>query len=120
VTGGVVCPGWSHWSVTSWGSWSYMFGPLVAFGCVGVLVVLLRWTFSHGRSLVERRSPAADPGSYGLLVRVAAPSTFIEAEMMRRRLLDAGLRATLAPTTEGPAVMVFPQDVARAQGVLDA
>ena len=40
--------------------------------------------------------------------------------MMRRRLLDAGLRATLAPTTEGPAVMVFPQDVARAQGVLDA
>jgi hypothetical protein len=104
--------------VTGWGSLSYAFGPLVAFGALGVLILLLRWTFSHGRSLVERRSPPADPGEYGLLVRVAAPPTFIEAELLRRRLVDAGLRATLAPTTEGPAVMVFPQDVSRARGLL--
>jgi len=104
--------------VSSWGSLSYAFGPLLAFGCVGVLTLLLRWAFSGGRSLVERRSPSAAPTEYGLLVRVAAPPTFIEAELLRRRLEDAGLRATLAPTTEGPAVMVFPKDVSKARGLL--
>ena len=34
---------------------------------------------------------------------------------MRRQLVDAGLRATLAPTTEGPAVMVFPEDAKTAR-----
>ena len=100
------------------GSLDFATGPLLAFGAVGVLVLLLRWAFGHNRSLVERRSRVGDPGQYGLLVRVAAPATFVEAEMIRRRLEDAGLRATLAPTTEGPAVMVFPEDAKAARVVL--
>ena len=40
--------------------------------------------------------------------------------MMRRRLVDAGLRATLAPTTDGPRVLVFPEDVKTARLVLRA
>ncbi len=106
--------------MTSWGSLSYAFGPIAAFAAVGVLVLLLRWAFGSNRSLVEKRARSGDPEQYGLLVRVAAPPTFVEAEMMRRRLLDAGLRATLAPTTQGPAVMVFPEDVKAAKLVLRA
>ncbi len=92
--------------------------PLVALGVVGILALLLRWAFGHGRSLVERRPLRGSRQEYGLLVCVAAPRTFIEAEMIRRRLLDAGLRATLAPTTGGPAVMVFPEDAAAARRLL--
>jgi hypothetical protein len=101
-----------------WGSFSYASGPLLALGAVGVLTLLLRWAFSSGTSLVERRPTIGSPSEYGLLVPVAEPPTFVEAEIMRRRLSDAGLRATLAPTTEGPRVLVFPEDVKVARLVL--
>ncbi len=101
-----------------WGSFSYAFGPVLALLAVGVLTLLLRWTFSHGHSLVERRPAVGTPTEYGLLVPVAEPATFVEAELLRRRLSDAGLRATLAPTTEGPRVLVFPEDVKAARLVL--
>lgn len=104
--------------MSSWGSASFLFGPILGFGAVGVLVLLLRWAFSGGRSLVQRRPAPGSHTEYGLLVRVAAPATFVEAEMLRRHLLDAGLRATLAPATEGPAVMVFPEDEKNARLVL--
>jgi hypothetical protein len=101
-----------------WGSYSFAFGPVVALAVVGVLALLLRWAFSHGHSLVERRPDVGSPEQYGLLVPVAEPPTFVEAEVMRQRLSDAGLRATLAPTTEGPRVLVFPEDVKTARLVL--
>jgi hypothetical protein len=101
-----------------WGSFSYAFGPLLALVAVGVLTLLLRWTSSHGHSLVERRPTVGTPTEYGLLVPVAEPPTFVEAELLRRRLEGAGLRATLAPTSEGPRVLVFPEDVKAARLVL--
>ena len=101
-----------------WGSYSFIFGPVIALGVVGVLALLLRWAFSPGHSLVERRPEVGAPEQYGLLVAIAEPPTFVEAEVLRRRLSDAGLRATLAPTTEGPRVMVFPEDVKAARLVL--
>jgi hypothetical protein len=101
-----------------WGAYSFAFGPVLALAAVGVLTLLLRWAFSSGHSLVERRPHVGSPTEYGLLVPVAEPSTFIEAEMLRRRLEDAGLRATLAPTTAGPRVLVFPEDVKAARTVL--
>jgi hypothetical protein len=106
--------------VPDWGNYSYAFGPLVALVALAALALLLRWTFSRGTSLVERRSTPGAPTEYGLLTVVASPSTFIEAEMLRRRLLDHHIRATLAPTTEGPRVLVWPDDVAIARAVLDA
>jgi hypothetical protein len=104
--------------VPSWGNYSYAFGPLVGLLALGILVLLMRWTFSRGRSLVERRSPPGSPSDYGLLRTVSAPATFIEAEMLRKRLEDHHIRATLAPTTEGPRVMVWPEDVDIALAVL--
>jgi hypothetical protein len=101
-----------------WGSFSYAFGPLAALGVVGVLMLLLRWAFSSGHSLVERRPEVGSPEQYGLLVPVAEPPTFVEAELVRRRLADAGVRATLAPTTQGPRVLVFPEDAKAARALL--
>ena len=101
-----------------WGSYSFAMEPLIALGVVGVLTLLLRWAFSSGHSLVERRPEAGLPEQYGLLVAVAEPPTFVEAEVLRRRLADAGLRATLAPTTQGPRVLVFPEDAKAARLVL--
>jgi hypothetical protein len=103
----------------AWGSLSFVFGPVVAFGCLGVLILLLRWTFAHNnRSLVARRAQPGAPTDYGLLVPVAKPATFVEAEVIRRHLEAAGVRATLAPTTAGPAVMVFPDDAPAARLVM--
>lgn len=106
--------------VPDWGSFSFVFGPLMAFAVVGVFALLLRWAFGPSRSLIERRARPGAPDEYGLLVRVASPPTIIEAEILRRRLLDAGLRATLAPTTEGPGVLVFPEDAKAAKLVLNS
>lgn len=92
--------------------------PLLALVALAVLALLLRWTFARGTSLVERRSAQGAETDYGVLVPVAAPATFVEAEMLRARLVDAGLRATLAPTTDGPRVLVFPRDAAAARNLL--
>lgn len=102
-----------------WGSYSFFFGPVVAFLVVGLLALLLRWGWSRGSSLVAAHPRAGGPADYGLLVAVAEPDTFIEAEALRRRLEAEGLRATLAPTTEGPRVLVFPRDAVVARSILE-
>lgn len=102
----------------SWGSFSYAFGPLVAVGIVGVLALILRWAFSRGSSVVAAAPVAGPDDAYGLLVPVASPATYIEGEVLRRRLEDSGVRANLATTLDGPRVMVWPADEDRARQVL--
>ena len=69
---------------------------------------ILRWAYGgRGRSLVERRPTAGGADEYGLMVAVAAPGTFIEGEVARQRLADAGIRAQLVTTTDGPRLMVL-------------
>lgn len=104
--------------MTSWGSFSYAFGPLVAAVLVGVFVVILRWAFRRGSSVVAAPPRPGQAEEYGLLVPVAAPATYIEGEMLRRTLEDAGVRANLASTLDGPRLMIWPQDEARARAVL--
>ncbi len=98
-------------------SYSFLFGPLLAFGGVGVLVIILRWAFRRGGSAVALASPGT-ADAYGLLVPIATPATYIEGEMLRRRLEDAGVRANLAQTLEGPRVLVWPEDEARARALM--
>ncbi|HET9654683.1 MAG TPA: hypothetical protein VFP72_04975 [Kineosporiaceae bacterium] len=105
--------------MNGWGADGDVPGPLLALAVVAVLMVLLRWAFGRGRSVVMRRPTSGRHDEYGLLVRVAAPATVEDGERIRRRLVAAGLRATLAPTLEGPAVMVFPEDVTTARGLID-
>jgi hypothetical protein len=98
---------------------SFLVGPLIALAAVGLLVLLLRWAFAGGTSLVAKQPTPGRVDEYGLLVSVAAPPNYIEAEIVRRTLEDAGIRATLAQTLAGPRLMVFPEDAERARKVVD-
>jgi hypothetical protein len=105
--------------VRPWTSSSFLFEPLIAFVGVGVLTLLLRWAFGRGGSLIARPARPGSPDEYGLLVPVAAPPTSTEGEVLRRKLEDHGLRATLAHTNEGPRVLVFARDETQARAILN-
>lgn len=97
---------------------SFLVGPLLAFGVVGVFVLLLRWAFRRGSSVVARPAAAGRADDYGTLVPVAEPPTYVQGEILRRTLEAAGVRANLATTLDGPRLLVFPEDAARAKEIL--
>ncbi len=90
----------------------------MAFSGLGIMVLVLRWAFARGGSVVERPAKTGNPDEYGMLVPIASPTNYIEGEVMRRSLIDAGLRASLAQTNDGPRVMVWPKDVEAARKIL--
>jgi hypothetical protein len=92
--------------------------PVIGFAVIGLLVLILRWAFSRGGSLVPGPARRGPPTDYGLLVEVAAPHTADEAERTANRLATAGIPATIAPTTSGRRVLVWPADAERARAVL--
>ncbi len=94
---------------------------MTSVAVVGVLALLLRWAYGGGkRSLVERRPSAGTTDDYGLMVSIASPGTFIEGEVARQRLADAGIRAQLVTTTEGPRLMVLREQESAARRLLAA
>jgi hypothetical protein len=95
-----------------------LFSLVLPLLLVGVLVLLLRWTWGRGRSLVPRAPRPGAPGEYGLLVGVAAPRDAAEAERLMLLLQQAGIRCTLAHTTHGQRLMVFRDDLPRARAAL--
>ncbi len=109
---------WQHDGGVS-NSFSYLFGPIVAFLAIGVLVVVLRWAFNSRKTSVVAAAPTAgSQDEYGVLVPVASPPSYIDGEILRRRLEDAGIKANLANTLDGPRVMVWPKDEERARQTL--
>jgi hypothetical protein len=104
--------------VPSWGSFSFAFGPLVALVLVGVFALILRWAFRRGSSVVAAPAKPGTSDEYGLLIPVSVPPTYIEGEITRRRLEEAGIRATLTTTLDGPRIMVWPEDETRARALL--
>ena len=55
------------------------------------------------------RQPAPGPeNEYGLLVSIAAPGTYAEGEMLRRRLEERGIRATWPKPTAARASWCSP------------
>lgn len=111
---------WRHTGAVTWGSFSYAFGPLLAVAGVGLLVLILRWAYKPGGSLVQRPVRPSSVDNYGMLVPVAHPVNYAEGEMLRASLEQANIRATLAFTVEGPRVMVWPEDEAIARATLKA
>ena len=104
--------------VPSWGSFSYAFGPLVALASMVVMVLILRWAFARGQSVVAPSPALGDPLDYGLLVPIAEPTSPAEATRMRTALQAAGIASGVTDTTSGLRVMVWPRDAARAEQVL--
>lgn len=88
------------------------------FFVLGILILLLRWTFSRGNSLIEKPRRVGNDGDYGLLEVVASPTNYIEGELLKRKLLEHGIKATLTSTKQGPRILVFPDEVKAAQAVL--
>ncbi|GAA2132117.1 hypothetical protein GCM10009760_06670 [Kitasatospora kazusensis] len=91
---------------------------LAPFAVVGLLILLLRWTYGTGKSLIAREPRPGEPDEYGLLVPVASPTDRAEAERLAGLLAAAGLRYTLAPTNEGLRLMVWPEDEQTAKDAL--
>jgi hypothetical protein len=92
----------------------------MAFIFLGIMILLLRWAFRRGVSVVAAPPRPGQADDYGLLVSVATPPSYVEGEMIRRSLEDAGIKATLAQTLDGPRIMVWPGDESRARAQLDA
>lgn len=102
----------------AWSTYSYLFGPLVALAIMAVVVLLLRWAFRSGGSLVAKDSTRGSSQEYGLMVPVAGAEDYVRAEIQRRMLSDAGVRVNLVRTTDGPRLMVWRSDRDKALEVL--
>lgn len=94
---------------------------LQAFGgffALLILIPLLRWTFSRGKSHVARPARSGNSDEYGLLVPVSRPNNFIEGEIARKKLHDANIKANLVNAKDGIALLVFPEELSAARAVL--
>lgn len=87
---------------------------------MGGVAVALRWTFGTGRNLPGPRVPdAGDPTGYGLLAEVSRVPTEAASEVLRVRLAEAGIRATVGHLDRGGyRLLVFRDDLAPARVVL--
>lgn len=101
------------------GGYSFLLGPLIALGLVGMLALILRWSMRPGSLIANPAKPGA-PDAYGMFVPVSSPPDEATARQQRRRLEAAGIRSTVAVTVDGPRVFVFPDQLDAARRVLDA
>lgn len=106
------------------GSASYVLGPLVALVAVGLIMLLCRWAFSGGQSVVRRPvRHGSGTRDYGLLESVATVRTAQDAALLRDVLASHGIRATVsaASTETDPGrlhVLVFHTDATPARALV--
>ena len=94
------------------------FTSFAGFAVMCLFIILLKWAFSRGSSLVERPKKIGDEDQYGLLKAVASPANFVEGEMLRLKLDEHGIKATLTQTKSGPKILVFEKEISVAQAIL--
>jgi hypothetical protein len=86
---------------------------------LGIVLLALRWTFGTGRDQPAPHLPDPDdPTGDGLLTEVSRVPTEAAAQVLRTRLADAGIRATIGRDGGAYRVLVFPADVADARVVV--
>ena len=88
------------------------------FFAVGVLALILKWAFARGKSVIERTPKIGSEDEYGSLVVVASQNNHIEGEILRLKLVDAKIKATLTQTKDGPRIFVFASDEKIALAIL--
>jgi len=94
----------------SYGSAAYVLLPLSVLIVFGVLVLVLKWAFGKKSSLVAALPRSGAPNEYGLLVPIARPETYLDAQRICATLEERGIKSSIAKTTEGLRVMVWPDD----------
>lgn len=90
----------------------------MAFTAVAVLALVLRWAFTHGKSLVSAPPRVGTPEDYGMLRPVTAVRDFEQGERVVALLAARGIRGLSVATTAGLRVMVWHEDLERAQAAL--
>lgn len=98
----------------SLGSWSFLFGPTVAVLMLVVVLVLLKWAFARGRSVV---TPAA---TEDFLVEVGRFGNAIEAEYFRCVLDRAGIESALRAVAAYQLLLVPESKTTAAKALLRA
>ena len=93
---------------------------LSGFLVVAVLALILRWTFSHSKSLIEKDKVIGSEDQYGLLKVAHSPKNHIEGEMLRQKLIAVGIKATLSQTKDGPRILVFEKDLKIAKATINS
>jgi hypothetical protein len=89
--------------------------PVIALVAVGLLAILLRWTFRPRRTSWVGRAR----GDTGLLRPVAVVDTRADANALRALLSDANVRSTIDAGPDGRIrLLVFAEDTERAQAVV--
>jgi hypothetical protein len=94
------------------------FMSLAGFPVVLFLIFMLRWTSARGKSVVARTPKPGHENEYGTLIPVASPANHIEGEILRQKLLEVGIKATLTQTKDGPRIFVFPKEESAARAHL--
>ena len=86
---------------------------------LGVVLLVLRWTFGTGRDQPAPHVPDPDdPTGHGLLTEVSRVPTVAAAQVLRSRLAAAGIRATVGEADGAYRLLVFPADLATARLVV--
>ena len=93
---------------------------LSGFLIVGVMALILKWAFSNNKSVIERAKKIGNEDEYGLLKVAASPKNHIEGEMLRKKLLSVGIKASLSQTKTGPKILVFEKDLKIAKATLNS
>lgn len=109
---------WHRRGMSLGGQYAVFVTPVAGLLLLAVLIMLLRWTFARGCSLVSRRTQPGDCTDYGLLTPVAFPRSQTEADRLVTLLAANNITSTTASTTDGITVMVWPHDVIRALGII--
>jgi len=97
------------------------FSSFGGFFALAFLALILKWAFNNrttGKKFVAAPDQAGKKDQYGLLVALPTPKNYIEAEMLKQKLIAADIRVNLTQTYDGPALMVFESDFKIAQAVL--
>ena len=102
----------------TWGSYSFLVGPVIALAAIGGLMLVSRWMSGQRESLIERPVRRGSEEEYGLMIPVASPRDAHESDRVAARLTAAGVRSRCVSTAQGQRVMVWAEDVARARAVL--
>lgn len=91
---------------------------LSGFVVVAFLALMLRWAFSHNKSLIEAPKIWVHKINTAYL-KLLTPKNHIEGEIVRQKLLAVGIKATLTQTKDGPKILVFEKDLKIAKATLD-
>ena len=99
--------------MADWSRFFVLFGGLIM---MGVMALALRWTFGTGKN--QHLPDPDDPTGDGLLEEVSRVPTEPAAQLLRRRLRDNGIRATVGRADGAYRLLVFPADLVNAKLVL--